>query len=364
MNEMVKSALQFYRDEYSDSVLYAQLAKIEKDEALKNEFLRLSNIEAKHAKFWHDFLARRGVKISKAKVSKFSLYSTRLLRKILGPGAVASLLEMGENSAIQKYFKFLTTYQEKLDEEERRELSEVILDELEHEKFFYESKQRFHVENIRDLVLGMNDGLVEILGAVTGLSAVYVYNPKLVGISGLIVGVAGALSMAIGTFISVRSQRQVNESIRQRMEVLFRVSPDRAKDELLDKLLESGMPEEVAKEVAEKLSSNHDAIIKLLVQEEDENEVRAALYTGISYLIGVAFPVTPYFFASSSLIALPFSVLLAGTALGVVATFISVLSGISIKKKVTEMVTTGLGAAFVSYLFGRLMEALFHVSTL
>lgn len=322
------------------------------------------HIQLKHAKFWHDFLARRGVKIPKAKVSKLSLYSTRLLRKILGPGAVASLLEMGENSAIQKYFKFLTAYQENLDEEERRELSEVILDELEHEKFFYESKRRLHVENIRDLVLGMNDGLVEILGAVTGLSAVYVYNPKLVGISGLIVGVAGALSMAIGTFISVRSQRQVNESIRQRMEVLFRVSPDRAKDELLDKLLESGMPEEVAKEVAEKLSSNHDAIIKLLVQEEDENEVRAALYTGISYLIGVAFPVTPYFFASSSLIALPFSVLLAGTALGVVATFISVLSGISIKKKVTEMVTTGLGAAFVSYLFGRLMEALFHVSTL
>ena len=364
MDEMIKSAIQFYEDEYSDSVLYAQLAKVEKDENLKKEFLRLSNIESKHAKFWRDFLARRGVKTQAVKISRLTLYSTKLLRKLLGPGAVASLLEMGENSAIQKYFKFLTTYSDRIDEEERKKLNEVILDELEHEKFFYESKRRFHVENLRDFVLGMNDGLVEILGAVTGLSAVYVYNPELVGISGLIVGVAGALSMAIGTFISVRSQRQVNDSIRQRMEVLFRVSPDRARDDLLNRLLESGMPEDIAREVAEKLSSNRDAIIRLLVQEEDENEVRAALYTGISYLIGVAFPVTPYFLASSSMVALPFSVLLAGTALAVVATFISILSGISIKKKVVEMVTTGLGAAFVSYLFGHLMEALFNVSAL
>jgi len=220
------------------------------------------------------------------------------------------------------------------------------------------------VENIRDFVLGMNDGLVELLGAVTGLSAVYVHNPKIVGISGLIVGVAGALSMGIGAFISVRSQRQVNESVKQRMEVLFRVSPERAKKELVERLLESSMPEDVAREVAEKLSSNENAMISLLMQEGEENELRSALYTGLAYLTGIAFPVLPYFIAPSSLLALPFSILLAGTALGIVASVISILSGISIRKKVFEMTSTGLGAAFLSYLFGRLMESLFHISTL
>ncbi|MCO6040439.1 VIT1/CCC1 transporter family protein [Thermococcus alcaliphilus] len=362
MEEMLKLASQFYEDEYKDSVLYASLSRGEKDPKLKEEFLRLSHMESNHAKFWHDFLAKRGKKPEKIKIGRLSFFSVKLLRKLLGPGTVVSLLEMGENSAIQKYFSFLTKY--KLSDEEREAISKIILDELEHERFFYESKKRFHVENIRDFVLGMNDGLVELLGAVTGLSAVYIHNPKIVGISGLIVGVAGALSMGIGAFISVRSQRQVNESVKQRMEVLFKVSPKRAKEELIERLLESGMPEEVAKEVAEKLSSNENAMINLLVQESNENELRSALYTGLAYLTGVAFPVLPYFVASSSLLALPFSILLAGTALAMVASVISILSGISIRKKVFEMVSTGLGAAFLSYLFGRLMESLFHISAL
>ena len=364
MDEMLKLARDFYKDEYADSVLYAQLAKVEKDQRIKEEFLRLSSIESKHARFWHDFIKRHGGEVPKPSVKRFTVFGVKLLRKLLGPGSVASLLEMGENSAIQKYFKYLTAYANNLSEEELEELKAVILDEIEHEKFFYESKKRFHAENVRDFVLGMNDGLVEILGAVTGLSAVYPNSPKLVGISGLIVGVAGALSMGIGAFISVRSQRQVNESIRGRMEVLFRVSPEKIVEEIKGRLVEGGVPEEIAEKTARELASKGEAVMKLLVPESEENELRSALYTGLAYLLGVAFPVTPYFLASSSLVALPFSILLAGSALAIVATLISLLSGISVKKKVAEMVVTGLGAAFLSYLFGRLMEALFHVSAL
>lgn len=224
----------------------------------------------------------------------------KLLRKLPGPGAVSSLLEMEENSAIEKYFQFLMMFE--LSDDGRKALSEVILDELEHEHFFAETKRRFHAENIRDLVLGMNDGLVELPGTVTGLSVAYVNSPRVVGISGLIVGVAGALSMAIGAFISVKFQRPVNESIRRGMEVLFTVSPVRAKVKLFEKLVESGMPGEIAEEIAEKLSSNHEALMKLLVGEgEAKNEVRSAVYTGLAYLLGVLFPVLPYFFAPLSL---------------------------------------------------------------
>nr|WP_206205769.1 VIT1/CCC1 transporter family protein [Thermococcus sp. Bubb.Bath] len=361
---MLELATKFYEDEYADSVLYAQLAKGEKDGRIKEEFLRLSQIESKHAKFWHDFLESRGVEPPRPKVRRLHIVSVRLLRRLLGPGAVASLLEMGENSAIQKYFRYLTKYAEDLSGGEMERLKEVIIDELEHERFFEESKRRFHAENIRDLVLGMNDGLVEILGAVTGLSAVYANAPKLVGISGLIVGVAGSLSMGIGAFISVRSQRQVNEALKERMSVLFRISPDRAKEEIKARLIEGGVPEEIAEKTAEELSRKGDAAVKLVIPEGGENEVRSALYTGLAYLLGVAFPVLPYFLASSSIVALPFSILFAGAALAIVATLVSILSGISIRTKIVEMVTTGLGAAFMSYLFGRLMESVFHISAL
>lgn len=54
----VELARKFYIDEYRDSVLYTRLARDGRDVRLRAEFLRLSNIESKHAKFWHDFLAR------------------------------------------------------------------------------------------------------------------------------------------------------------------------------------------------------------------------------------------------------------------------------------------------------------------
>ena len=363
-SEAVKLAKRFYLDEWADARLYEKLAEWEKGERAREEFKRLAELENWHAEFWKAFVERRNEQLPKPKLRMLTVWGVKLLRKILGPGSVASLLEMGENSAIEKYFQFLREFAGELSEDERETLRRVILDEIEHEKFFREEEKRFHVENIRDLVLGMNDGLVEILGAVTGLSAVYPNDPQLVGISGLIVGVAGALSMAIGTFISVRSQRQVKESIRSRMEVLFEVSPEKTAEELKEKLIEGGMPEKLAEEIAGKLRTNPEAVKRLLLPETEENEVRAALYTGLSYLLGVVFPVTPYFFASSSTTALIFSVLLAGLALSVVAGVVSLLSGISIRKKVAEMVATGLGAAFLSYLFGRLMEAVFHVSAL
>ncbi|WP_456368147.1 VIT1/CCC1 transporter family protein [Thermococcus sp.] len=354
----------FYVNEWADAVLYEELAREERDERTKRELERLAELEKRHAEFWRSVLERRGRKAPKPKVSRVTLFSVKLLRRVLGAGAVASLLEMGENSAIESYFQFLREFSGELDEEEVRILRRVILDEIEHERFFREEEERFHVEHIRDLILGMNDGLVELLGAVTGLSAVYPTRPTLVGVSGLVVGVAGALSMAIGAFISVRSQRQVKESVRSRMEVLFEVSPEKALEELTDRLREGGLPEEIAKEIAEKLGEKPEVVKRLLLPETEENEVRAALYTGLSYLVGVAFPVSPYFIASSSMTALALSVVLAGTVLGAVASIIALLSGISVKKKVLEMVATGLGAAFLSYLFGRLMEAVFHVSAL
>jgi len=143
--------------------------------------------------------------------------------------------------------------------------------------------------------------------------------PCIVGISGLIVGIAGALSMGIGALISVRFQKQINESIKERLEILFSVSPERARKEFIERLTESGLLADIADQISKELKE--DAIVDFLIEEVSENEVRAAFYTGVAYLIGVAFPVLPYFIAKSSILALPFSVLLVATALGVVGLY-------------------------------------------
>ncbi len=356
--EIIAIAKKFYQNEMKDSLIYEYLGHLEKRREFRAKLLGLANIEKRHAEFWKNFVEKRGGKVKDVKLSSFKKFSLRILKLLLGSVYMVSLFEATESSTVSTYYNFYKDYN--LNEEEKRELGNIILDELEHEKIFENEKKLLHAENIRDLVLGMNDGLVELLGAVTGLSAVYVNNPMIVGLSGLIVGVAGALSMGIGTYVSVRSQRQVNEGTRNRLSIVFSLSQERAKKEVKEKLEEMGLAGEVSDTAA-------DYIVKKgkpenIIPKEDIDEGRAALYTGLAYILGVFFPVIPYFFAPTSYIALPFSVFLAGLALAIVSAIISVMSGISIKRKVAEMVMLGLGAAALSYLFGYVISIFFGAS--
>lgn len=360
MFDEIKSALSFYKEETNAAKLYEYLSKVEKDEEMRKNFYELYQIETAHANFWRKFLEKRGHTPSKGS-SSFALTWSKIVRTILGPKLYLSILEMTESLSTETYYKFLQFAE--MSEDERRVLKKIIEDELDHESLFENQQSALPIGNIRDFIMGMNDGLVELLGAVTGLSAVYPNNPLFVGINGLVVGLAGALSMAIGSFISVRSQRQVNEGVKKKLELLFGVSKDRAKKELIDKLTESGLPQDVGKEVADKIGENHESMVSLLVEESNENEIKSAIFTGIAYIIGVGFPVLPYFIMGSSFAALGLSALLAALALASVATIVSVTAGNpNIKGKIAEMVITGLGAAAISYAFGLLVQNVFGIS--
>lgn len=356
----IQLAKQFYIDEMNDYITYSEIASSVRDKQLKEILQKIAGMEKKHAQFWKDFLQKRGEKEPQVEVNRIKISLLKFVAKFINPLLVVSFLELGEANAYEKYYKFLKSTSLGKDEEEK--LKNIILDEIEHETVFAKETEKTGISNIRDFVLGMNDGLVEILGVVTGLSAVYLDKPFIVAISGLIVGVAGALSMGIGAFISVRSQRQVNEAIREKLQVIFDLSPERAVEEFKEKLLETGIPEDLADEISKKLGKNKEAIKKLLIKETDENEIASGLFTGFAYLFGVLFPVLPYFIAPSSMVALPFSIIFAGLALAVVATIISMLSGINIKKKILEMVLSAFFAAGVSYAFGSLMQNLFGIN--
>ena len=357
INETTK-AMSFYADEHGASRLYAYLAVSEKDPSLRERFAELARVESMHMAFWRAFLLKRG--ITTAEPSWFSFAWAKFLRKVLGTRRYLSFLEIGESTAVDSYYEFLNSAT--LEEAEKAAIARIIEDELGHEEELEEQFNALPKDNVRDFVMGMNDGLVELLGAVTGLSAVYPTRPEIVGINGLVVGLAGAMSMAIGTWVSVRSQRQVNEGIRRRTELLFRVAPKRAQEELAEKLTESGMPADLTEEITSKLASNKEAMIGFLTEPTSSNEIRSALFTGTAYIIGLLFPVLPYFFTRNSFTALILSVLFAGLALATVASVITLTAGSSaFRQKIREMVITGLGAAAASYAFGRLIEAVFGI---
>ncbi|RIE07445.1 rubrerythrin family protein [Candidatus Cryosericum odellii] len=357
INETTK-AMNFYTDERSASRLYAYLAGSEKNPALRARFAELARVETLHMAFWRAFLLKRG--IATAEPSWFSFAWSRLLRQLLGTRRYLSLLEITEATAVDSYYQFLNFAT--LEEAEKTNIARIIEDELGHEEELESQFNALPKDNVRDFVMGMNDGLVELLGAVTGLSAVYPTRPQIVAVNGLVVGLAGALSMGIGTWVSVRSQRQVNEGIRRKTDLLFSVAPKRAQAELARKLTESGMPADLTDEITEKLASNKEAMIGLLTEHTRVNEIRSALFTGVAYIIGLLFPVLPYFFARNSFMALIFSVLFAGLALAIVASIITLTAGSNaFRHKIREMVITGLGAAAASYAFGRLVQAVFGI---
>ncbi len=356
---LLAQAERFYRNEMHDCFLYQSLAERSRDDHLAKQLRRISRMEAGHAKFWGRVIEARGGRVPEVAPPRLKIALLGLIARVVSPLWLVALLEMGEGGAQQEYHAIWRT--RLLDEKEQRTLAAVVLDEMEHEQVFREEAERLGGNNVRDFVLGMNDGLVEILGAVTGLSAAYPGAPRVVALSGLIVGVAGALSMGIGAFISVRSQRQVNEARRRHMDILFEVAPQRAGEALREKLADSGLPDEVSREVAERIGDNPDAVRGLLLEPVQENEVRSGLFTGFAYLFGVIFPLTPYFFADDSFSALVGSMLFAGLALATVGLSIAVLSGISIRTKVLEMVVSGLTAAALAYGFGLAMQHLFGI---
>jgi VIT1/CCC1 family predicted Fe2+/Mn2+ transporter len=358
-NDLIARAREFYRGEMNDWLTYSELARHSRDPDIARLLKRIAGMEKRHARFWEQVLHKRHTPLPKARPRRWRLFLLRQLQRWVDPVLLVGALELGETSAVEDYHRL---WQSKLlDPDECETLQGIILDELEHESTFRKQTRGSGFGNIRDFVLGMNDGLVEILGAVTGLSAAYAGKPLLVAVSGLIVGIAGAMSMGIGAFISVRSQRQVNQGTLQRMEVLFNVAPDRAIEEYREKLADSGVPQEISREVAAKVGENRDSLSRLLLEEVTENEWRSGLFTGVAYLFGVLFPVLPYFVADSSQAALIGSVFFAGLALAVVGGFIALLSGISLRTKIMEMVVSGLGAAGLAWLFGLLMQNLFGI---
>jgi len=125
-------------------------------------------------------------------------------------------MERKEGDAIKLYSQIIEN--PSLDGREVIGLKQILEDELVHEHEFARGESRF--ENfliyVKDAVLGMNDGLVEILSVTKGLAGAF-GDPFKVALSDFILGVSGALSMGISTYTNVRTQRQADEDTLKRV---------------------------------------------------------------------------------------------------------------------------------------------------
>jgi len=189
-------------DEIFDLSLYRALLTIA-PAGLHSTLEALISDETRHVAFWQKFFGLEHLtRLDIGRRLRLALIITAC--RLLGASAIHIVLEAIEVHGVKKY---LDVWQRYADGPLRAAIRETLEDEFKHEDSLVtgEEDRRINPEKVRNVFLGLNDGLVEILGAVSGFFAAFNSTAAVVT-AGFTVGVAGALSMAAGP-ISVRAPR-------------------------------------------------------------------------------------------------------------------------------------------------------------
>jgi VIT1/CCC1 family predicted Fe2+/Mn2+ transporter len=204
------------------------------------------------------------------------------IARVLGFTFGVKLMEQGEESAQINYAEIAKTIPEAAkvhDEEEEHE--EQLLEMLDEERLRYAGS----------VVLGLNDALVELTGALAGLTLA-LQNVELIALSGLITGIAASLSMAASEYLSTSSEKT------------------------------------------------------------DKNPILAALYTGAAYVMTVSLLILPYLLLKNEYLALGISLTIAVSIIAVFNYYISVAKGENFKRRFFEMAGLSLSVALFSFIIG------------
>ncbi len=226
----------------------------------------------------------------------------------------------------------------------------------------FESRHRSVGGNaLRAAVLGGNDGLVSNFSLVMGIAGATEGGNSvlLAGVAGLL---AGALSMALGEWISVKSSQELYENQMQLEMEELETNPEGEERESALIYIAKGIPEDQSCKMAAEIMSNKAHAHEVLVKEElginpeelKGSAMEAAVYSFILFAIGALIPVFPFFFGSGAL-AIGISVLASAAGLFLIGVAITLFTGRNILFSGLRQVIFGLLAAAVTFGIGKLI---------
>ncbi|MDK2372394.1 MAG: VIT1/CCC1 transporter family protein [Candidatus Korarchaeota archaeon] len=277
--ETMKALLEFQRNEITEYNVYLSLAQ-RVDEENRKVLERIARDELRHYSILRKYTGR-DVEPDAKKVFLYSVIS-----KIFGVTFTIKLMERTEESAQEGYRGIM---------EEVPEAATLLREEEDHEDQLIELVKEERVEYVGSMVLGLNDALVELTGALAGLTLA-LQNSKLIGIAGLIMGVAASLSMAASEYLSRKSE---------------------------------GLG----------------------------NPMKGAFYTGIAYILTVILMITPFLSLTNPYIALLLMLGLTVIIVGLFSFYVAVVKDQSALRMFLEMLAISFGVAVVSFLVGWIARA-------
>ena len=308
-------ARQLVLDEIFDLALYRSLREIARG-ALRDALDELIRVETRHVAFWQEFFGLKALTTLDLG-RRLKLGGLVAVCRVFGSGAIHVVLEAIEVHGVRKY---LTVWSRYKDGPLGAALRGILEDEFKHEDMVVtgDAERRVNPERVRNLFLGLNDGLVEILGAVSGFFAAFGRSGAVLA-AGFTVAVAGALSMGAGAYIASGSEAEVQSTEDERRRFLGDAVKDAA----------------------------------------PESPLVSALVVGLGYFAGALVPVLPVLFGAAGILP---TVIAAGATIVAVSAIVAFISGMDVRRRILlNLAITGIAVA-VTYAIGLLAKSALGVA--
>jgi VIT1/CCC1 family predicted Fe2+/Mn2+ transporter len=356
--------------EVDSAALYRTLAQTEKNPQLAQVYRRLAAIEEAHGEYWKNHIAAIDHKVPSLRPG-FRTRALGWLARRFGPAFVLPTIDTLERIDSGTYDAQPEAVAGGLPATERSHariiealaagspgaLSGATLARL-------EGRHRGMGGNaLRAAVLGANDGLCSNLSLVMGVAGadLAAHAILITGLAGLL---AGACSMALGEWLSVNTAREsAQRQIATEADELEQI-PEEEQEELSLIYQAKGLPEDLAKALAQRLIANKKTALDTLVREElgiDPDELGGSPWTAAAasfalFALGAIFPVAP-FFALAGSAAVIASLTASGVALSLIGAGTTLFTGRAVWFSGVRQLLVGFAAAGVTFGLGKLIGA-------
>lgn len=356
--------LRSIQTEVDAGYLYNKLAENEENKEVADIFRQMSEIESSHA---DAFLKKLNLSADKMPRPSFRAKTLNRIGKIFGYDYVLGVLMDTEKSLSNSIINLKKKTNQPITGTEVNHIK-VLRNIIEQSEISGSSIARFESRHrsvggnaLRAAVLGGNDGLVSNFSLVMGVAGATAGQEGvlLAGLAGLL---AGALSMALGEWISVKSSQELYENQMEIEMEELQTSPENEMKELELIYRAKGIPAEQAKDMAAEILRNpaqaHDILVKeelgINAEELKGSAFEAALYSFFLFAIGAIIPVFPFMFLTGTN-AILLSVGASTAGLFIIGAAITLFTGKSIWYSGFRQVIFGLAAAAITFGIGKLI---------
>jgi VIT1/CCC1 family predicted Fe2+/Mn2+ transporter len=282
--EMLNSALEIQGREITEFYVYSRLAEICRDKHNAEVLRSVGKTEESHAAFWR---GKTGVEV---KPSRLRTGWTIFLARLFGLTFILKRMEKNEGTASRMYMELIGEFPE---------VKAISEDEAVHEKELLSMLDEERLRYTGSIVLGLNDALVELTGALAGFTLA-LGETRLISLAGLVTGISASFSMAASEYLSGKA-------------------------------------------------------------DSNPRAAKSALYTGLAYIITVAILIAPFLVVPNKFIALGITLFLAVLIIFLFNYYLSTARDLNFKVRFAEMTLISLGVAFLSFVVGWILKIVLDV---